>query len=412
MSKILTGMAVLALSASVAVPAASAASFTTSKAAASAAVAPTGDLRAKVDQALAKSKLSAKDQATIRRIVAKLPAGATQMTRGGALGDAGNSDWTASRNGAIDPSQYQCASTPVSDWLDSQLDNVDFLNLLLLNYLGALDLPTYDALVFGQESHSNTFGYDGSYTNELNHTMRDLKGFWDIKSDDISLIPMHGKPVFSSDARTARSLQVLGYDAADSAELAPIIREMVTDDPALKGGDHPIFTFNAFAYTNEGDPDPLAATISDRIVMGDGVMAGMKAIGLDKTAPRSVLAHEFGHHVQFEDNLFDSPLTGPEATRRTELMADSFGSYFLAHKKGASLNKHRVLEDEQSFYNVGDCAYTSNSHHGTPNQRLRAATWGVDTAAAAKPASYVLPSLTLAGMFEKQLPVFVAPDAK
>ena len=35
---------------------------------------------------------------------------------------------------------------------------------------------------------------------------------------------------------------------------------------------------------------------------------------------------EFGHHVQFEDGLFNSPLTGAEATRRTELMADAFGT--------------------------------------------------------------------------------------
>ena len=32
-------------------------------------------------------------------------------------------------------------------------------------------------------------------------------------------------------------------------------------------------------------------------------------------------AHEFAHHVQFEEGLFDSDLPENEATRRTELAA-------------------------------------------------------------------------------------------
>ena len=114
--------------------------------------------------------------------------------------------------------------------------------------------------------------------------------------------------------------------------------------------------------------------------------------------------------MQFEDNLFDSPLTGPEATRRTELMADSFGTYFATHARGLSLNDKRVLKAEQSFFEVGDCAFDNPGHHGTPNQRLRAATWAADLANAARPQGKILPSLTLADMFEEKLPEFVAPD--
>ncbi|MGC4940496.1 hypothetical protein [Kribbella sp. DT2] len=61
-----------------------------------------------------------------------------------------------------------------------------------------------------------------------------------------------------------------------------------------------------------------------------------------------------GHHIQYEDGLFDSTLPAPEATRRTELMADSFSAYFLTH---------------------------------------------------------VLPSRVLAWLFEKQLPRLIVPDA-
>ena len=80
-------------------------------------------------------------------------------------------------------------------------------------------------------------------------------------------------------------------------------------------------------------------------------------MGVGDVGPRAVLGHEFGHHVQYEDNLFDSPLTGPEATRRTELMADAFGTYFATHSRGLALNTKRVLQAEQTFYKVGDCAF-------------------------------------------------------
>ncbi|MFG2559274.1 hypothetical protein [Streptomyces sp. NPDC048496] len=111
--------------------------------------------------------------------------------------------------------------------------------------------------------------------------------------------------------------------------------------------------------------------------MGDGILEALKAVGLRDTAPRAILAHEFGHHVQYEDNLFaNTTLTGPEATRRTELMADAFGTYFLTHSRGEALNTKRVLGSAQSFYEVGDCGFTNPGHHGTPNQRLAASSWG------------------------------------
>jgi hypothetical protein len=123
------------------------------------------------------------------------------------------------------------------------------------------------------------------------------------------------------------------------------------------------------------------------------------------------MGHEFGHHVQFEDGLFDSPLTGAEATRRTELMADAFGTYFAVHARGLALNAKRVLDAEQTFFEVGDCAFSDPGHHGTPLQRLRSAAWGASVASSAQPQGQILPSLTFAGLFVQQLPILVAPDA-
>jgi hypothetical protein len=114
--------------------------------------------------------------------------------------------------------------------------------------------------------------------------------------------------------------------------------------------------------------------------------------------------------VQFEKNLFESPLTGAEATRRTELMA-AFGTYFTTHSRGLALNAKRVLQGERTFYEVGDCSFDSPGHHGTPNQRLRAAQWGADLAASAHKQGHILPSLTVANRFDAALPALVAPDA-
>ena len=59
-------------------------------------------------------------------------------------------------------------------------------------------------------------------------------------------------------------------------------------------------------------------------------------------------------------------------------MADAFGSYFATHARGLALNAKRVLQAEQTSFEVGDCQFADPGHHGTPLQRLRSATWGVE----------------------------------
>ncbi len=137
------------------------------------------------------------------------------------------------------------------------------------------------------------------------------------------------------------------------------------------------------------------------MIFGDGILDALDKTGFRDVGPSAVLGHEMAHHVQYEDNLFVTDLTGPEATRRTELMADAFGTYFVTHKRGLALNTARVIEAEQNFYNVGDCSFDNPGHHGTPLQRLAAATWGAGVAKAASNQGHVLPSLTLDALFEK-----------
>lgn len=331
-------------------------------------------------------------------------------------------DHTAAREAverAIDPSQYECSPTPLDAYVDQILADVDGFTLLFLSLFGGLDLPTYDAVFYG---HTLPAEFDGGAANTVvTHTFRDAKKFWDTRGDDITLVSMNSS-IFGDDAASElRATKVLalmyGLDpesAADRAEMAEyldLIKSLIAGEPALAGGDHPIFTLNAFAFTTEGEPagSPFAG-ISDRIAFGEGMFDALDAIGVGDIGVKSVLSHEYAHHVQFEQDVFGTA-TGPEATRRTELMADAMSGYFATHKRGLTLNAKRLVEVVRSFNYVGDCSFTSNGHHGTPNQRARATDWGVDRAAALHKKGHVEPSRGVIDGFEAALPTIVAPDA-
>ncbi|MGW2847087.1 hypothetical protein [Streptomyces sp. NPDC001274] len=359
------------------------------------------------------SSMDPQHQAVVDRILAKLPADwEARLHAAKAKYGLQDGQWQEIRDSAIDPGDYQCATTELSQYANALLDGAqDPWNIFILSLFGGFDMPTYDALIYGKESPSNTFGVNGEYTRQLNSEMKNLKRFWDIDSARIELIPMHGADVFASPDRLSRTLSVLyGGTPQENLDLADMLIELVGSEPILRGGANPIFTFNAFAYSEKDDPQPLGVT--DRIIMGDGILQGMTKVNLGDIAPRGILGHEFGHHVQYQKNLFESDLTGPEATRRTELMADAFGTYYLTHSRGESLNAARVLKAEKSFYQVGDCSFTSSGHHGTPTQRYNTSRWGADIANQAPNQGHILPALTFDKLFEAKLPDLVKPDAE
>ena len=372
----------------------------------------TDSLQTQVEALLAQSDLSPELKARIRAVTADLPADWQQRVgaRKSHFGMTGTT-WFEQSQSVIDPADYQCQSTPVRQWLSGELSGVNGFRMLLLQLLGGDQIPTYDALLFGQQSTSNEFGIDGSYTNELNREMTNLKRFWDFDGSDIQLVPMHGN-VYQDLDRIVRVYEVLyGLDHEEALGNAEIVQAIVLDEPALDDGENPYFTFNAFAF----DPTPEDAAqfgLTKKIIVGDGVLQGMRGIGLqDKAAPLGILAHEYGHHVQYAKGLFDSPLTGAEATRRTELMADAFGTYFVVHARGSALNAQRTLDVEKSYYNVGDCSFGSDGHHGTPNQRFKSSQFAVNVVDSAPDEGHKLPALAFDAKFEQVLPQIVAPDA-
>jgi hypothetical protein len=315
---------------------------------------------------------------------------------------------------AINPGDYVCSpNTPVTDWYRAAVGEViaqepEIFDLLYNQLLADL-VPTYEALLFQTEDQPQYFGYNGEYNGIIRKTDRDIKLFWDIFSDDIQVLGMHGSMLLDEErvAATYASF-VFGVPQADAEFFASLVADAVRQSQTLNGGDHPLFSFNAFAFSSDVLPIP------DKIVMGDGILAGYEELGFGDVAPQAIFAHEFAHHIQYERDYLDElppPATEPEQTRHNELMADAMAAYYLTHKRGAAMNRKRVAQFLEVFFQIGDCAFTNPGHHGTPLQRMRASEFGFRIADEAQKQGHILTSEQFHDLFEAEYPRLVAPDA-
>jgi hypothetical protein len=319
----------------------------------------------------------------------------------------------------IDPGDYVCPpSTPVIDWFIGEVDEFvtkepaifDFI----FNDVWADLIPQWEALFLLTDETPQEFGYNGEYTHVLQKTHRDAMRFWDIRSDDIQLLAMKGTMLVDTD-RVATTYELpfippfFGLSPDDAATVASLVRDAILASEVVDGGNHPLFSFNAFAFSDGDDPLP------DKIVMGDGILAGYAAVGFADVAPQAVYAHEFGHHIQFENNYFEEDEvpgdTQAEFTRYFELMSDAYSAYYLPHKRGAAMNRKRVEQFLEVFFQIGDCAFDNPGHHGTPNQRMAAAQFGFDVADQAQKQGHILTSDQFHDLFVAAYPDLVAPDA-
>jgi hypothetical protein len=307
----------------------------------------------------------------------------------------------------------ECGPTLLDDYVDqlfAEMTDEEFA-FLVQHQVTLFNVPTYDALFFGTTGDPD-YALE-SHANQIQHTFRDLRRFWDIESADIELMAMHSDDLLDAN-RIAKTLTTM----VEAGQIAPMTPAQIQNEATTVAqfmqthGDfynNPLWTFNAFAFSGEDETNPIMASLPDKLIVGDGILEAYDAIGLGDVGPRVIMAHEFGHHVQYELGVFDTGPTDPaEATRRTELMADAMAAYFGTHKRGLALNKKRVADALLSFYTVGDCQFDDPNHHGTPLQRERAADWGADLAAAAKPRSYILPPATFVELFDAALPQIVS----
>lgn len=126
------------------------------------------------------------------------------------------------------------------------------------------------------------------------------------------------------------------------------------------------------AGPKKGQPNPNAfATDKRHILVGvnllelisRGLFGGQK-----ETALLFILAHEFGHHVQFQ-----FAQTYSEPTRRTsELQADCIAGYILASSDQTAFSPAVYRSVHEQAGKLGDFNVLDENHHGTPAERSKA----------------------------------------
>jgi hypothetical protein len=343
----------------------------------------------------------------------------------GRIADGGLFGLGVDPTGAINPDDYMCpVSTPIFDYYSDAFFAFLFgetdIFFLLYGDLWADLLPQYEALIFLESDRKQEYGYDGEFTNAINRTNMDLRRFSDIPSDELQVVPMKGSMLYDTE-RVARAYQSPlvppfgGLSEADAYFVAGLIQDALDASELLDGGNHPLFSFNAFAFSGSA-----GLGIPPKIIMGDAILNGYADLGFGDVAPQAILSHEWAHHIQYAYGWFndevpslDPPADAAEETRYSELMADAWAAYYLTHSRGGTLRQRRVAEFLEVFYQIGDCAFSDPSHHGTPNQRMKAAMWGFDLAdqAQVQVQGHIMSSQEFHDAFVANYLSFIQPDA-
>lgn len=148
-------------------------------------------------------------------------------------------------------------------------------------------------------------------------------------------------------------------------------------------GQNPVFYLvrmnNAFATTQYFQHPPGIYPTPGQPVTGT-VALGTELLEKEMFQSKSgqgfnipaILAHEFGHLVQFQmgNNM--------PSTKLKELQADALSGWYMARRK--YFVPTDLVEALDGFFRMGDTNFRSPGHHGTPNERRAAIKWGMDNA--------------------------------
>jgi predicted metalloprotease len=97
-----------------------------------------------------------------------------------------------------------------------------------------------------------------------------------------------------------------------------------------------------------------------------------QALNYGQIVPIMVLAHEYGHQVQYRYSSV--PSVYENTARATELEADGYAGYYIRRGYGASWDE--AGPGFNFAYSIGDYYTSSAGHHGTPPQRRSATRLG------------------------------------
>ncbi|MET3112509.1 hypothetical protein AAKU52_000220 [Pedobacter sp. CG_S7] len=296
-----------------------------------------------------------------------------------------------------------CGGTSPSNlWLLEQLTGWSQGAVNIISNEEAAKLAIFVAIFSENSSENQYYGMNGEYTAQLNKGFKDLKRFWDIKSDDIIMVAAHGSMLQDREKVLKVYKAEYGYSDEKANYYADSLTTLFKTYPEYLNGNHPFFTVNGYAHQEKNYP--AVGKIQDKIVLGDGLLQAFEALGYGDIAPQAILAHEFAHHIQYNLGIKDYgiPLT-PAGNRRTELMADAYAAYFLSHPQGAAMQWKGVEQAAEVFSNLGDCLFDIELHHGTPTQRKVATEWGYKLVNDADKQGYIINSREFASLFDAAL---------
>jgi hypothetical protein len=220
------------------------------------------------------------------------------------------------------------------------------------------------------------FGDKGQYTNYVNNRVRSLEKFWNMP-EEVEVRGQHNSTL--DDKEKIIDILYFWYvvEPGEPEFLADFFVDFINVESTFLV-ETPLISFDGFAIALGG-----ALGQEDLIVIGDGLVELASEAGVeDKVVWSGILAHEWAHQIQFNNRGVWYP-TGA-ITRTTELEADYFTAYYLTHKRGGTYNWKRVQDFLELFYNIGDCLFDDDGHHGTHLQRERAAQYGYELAQSAQ----------------------------
>ncbi|WP_026629853.1 hypothetical protein [Dyadobacter alkalitolerans] len=292
--------------------------------------------------------------------------------------------------------------SPSNLWLLKQISGWSKGAISILSNEEAAKMAIFVAIFTEEDSENQYYGVKGEYTAQLKRTFKDLQGFWDINSDNIIMAAAHGSMLQDRDKVIKVYQAEYGYSVEKANKYADSLATLFKTYPEYLNGNHPFFTFNAYAHQQKNYP--VAGQVKDKIVFGDALLQPFDALGYGDIAPQAILAHEYAHHIQYDLGIKDYgiPLTSA-GNRRTELMADAYAAYFLSHSRGAAMEWKSMQRVAEVFSYLGDCDFESELHHGTPVQRKAATEWGYNLANKADPKDHIISSREFAGLFDANL---------
>mmetsp|Transcript_31522 Transcript_31522/g.66302 ORF Transcript_31522/g.66302 Transcript_31522/m.66302 type:complete len:588 (+) Transcript_31522:105-1868(+) len=316
----------------------------------------------------------------------------------------------------VDPNTSTSTSTtclsPLQKWFVSLIESIGAETWYEINSYNITTLAyLYKHHVSSADGTSEYYGTYGDRTDEMKGNQESLTTFWSTSSSqsNVLLLGMHGVDLAEDTKLVPTLQQMYSLDGSEAYAMAGRIQAIIETLPGAF--NNPILTANAIAIQSL-NPDGSTSE-RDSIIVGDGVFKFLEWLDLSNDGPDYIHSHEFGHHLQYDLGVdkIGNGWTNAEETRRWEMMADVFGSYFNAHERGGAMDASRLLEVHRSAFSLGDCEDELGSHHGLPRQRECASNFGANLALASYlDGGYIIPPVDLRRIFDEKYGDILALD--